>query len=77
MKKETVNLFYIGDDFYGNSGTMMSSIYTTIDRNRYNWGKVKIALDNGKKIHIRPATEKEMVWGNNTLKEIKNYYGKE
>lgn len=26
-KPEIVNIYYIGNDFYGNSGTMMSSIY--------------------------------------------------
>lgn len=54
-----MELIYIGEKFYSKSGTVMSSIYD-VQGNRQDWGKVQIALKNGKSVHIRPATEKEM-----------------
>jgi len=54
-----MNLIFIGDDFYSNSSTEMSSIYTT-DGKRFNWGKVTIALRNGEEVHIRPATKEDL-----------------
>lgn len=42
-----INLFYIGDEFYHKSGTMMSSIYRVEDKVRYDWGYVNVALQDG------------------------------
>lgn len=53
-----VKLVYIGDHFYGESGTMMSPIYTE-DGKRYDWGFVQVALRNGDEISIRQATQAE------------------
>ena len=53
-----VSLVYIGDHFYGESGTMMSPIYTE-DGRRYDWGFVQVALSNGGSISIRQATPQE------------------
>jgi len=62
-----VNLFFIGSKFYNESGTIMGFIYheektSKGDYFRSDWGKVELLLANGDKVHIRPATDKEMVW---------------
>lgn len=53
---------FIGDKFYYDSGTIMSSIYR-IDKEGYSrtdWGFINIALRNLELVHIRPATTDEM-----------------
>ena len=54
-----MNLIYIGDHFYAESGTMMSSIYTE-DGRRTDWGFVQCALRDGQIVNIRPATQIEL-----------------
>jgi hypothetical protein len=67
---KNINLVYIGDDFYWESGTAMSSIYTE-DWKRSDWGKVQVALRDGASIFIRPATDAEMGIAYRMLREIK------
>ena len=55
----TVNVIYIGDHFYFESGTMMSCIYTE-DGRRMDWGFVQCALRDGQTVNIRPATQVEL-----------------
>ena len=64
-----MELIYIGPDFYRESETIMSPIYT-VDGARSDWGFVQIALQNGESVHIRQATEKEMVYYSNRLNEL-------
>ena len=54
-----VELIYIGENFYRESETSMSSIYT-VDGKRYDWGFVDSALQQGKTVNIRPATTLEL-----------------
>lgn len=54
-----MELIYIGDHFYAESRTMMSSIYTT-DGQRSDWGFVQCALRDGETVNIRPATTAEI-----------------
>jgi len=56
-----MELIFIGQKFYSESGSMMSSIYD-IGGRRQDWGKVQIALSNGESVHIRPATQKELAY---------------
>ena len=56
------NLFFIGDEFYSKSQSMMSSIYEIGTHVRWDWGKVNVELRNGGSITIRPATDAEMLW---------------
>jgi len=65
-----VELIYIGDKFYHESGTTMSPIYD-IHGGRSDWGFVQIALQNGESVHIRPATNAERIPYENKLKSIK------
>lgn len=70
-----MKVVYIGDAFYSKSITMMSSIYEIYPKGetgfiRTDWGKIQLALAQGKSIHIRPATPREMAYFNRRLKEI-------
>ena len=63
-----IELFYIGEDFYAKSKTMMSSIYTDEpEPRRYDLGFVSVALRRGDEVHIRQATEGEMEWAQSKL----------
>lgn len=64
-----INLFSIGSKYYLKSGTVMSSIYSIEGKNRWDWGKVQVALEDGDTVNIRPATEEELEWADNRLKE--------
>jgi hypothetical protein len=66
---KTLSLYYIGDEFYRNSDSMMSSIYEVRTHKRYHWGFVTTALSSGIKVSIRPATKKEMKRARKLLKE--------
>jgi len=71
MENKVINLIHIEDYFYSKSGSSMSSIYKT-NWIRFDWGKVQIALSNGYKINIRPATDKEMLKAYRMLEEVNN-----
>ena len=64
-------LLYIGDHFYFESGTSMSSIYTE-DGYRYDWGFIKRDLSKGYEVHIRQATDAEVGRYERKLREIKH-----
>lgn len=66
---EVVNIYYIGDNFSSNSGTMMSSIYLE-GGFRTDWGKVQILLKEGKELRIRQATDSEML---TAYRELEKY----
>ena len=59
MMNDSMKLIYVGEDFYYQSGTIMSRLYTE-DGQRSDWGNVTLALIQGKEVHIRPATTEEM-----------------
>jgi hypothetical protein len=65
-----MKLIYIGEDFYWESGTAMSSIYTE-DGQRSDWGFVTIALQGGEHVEIRPATSDEIAFYAARLSDIK------
>jgi hypothetical protein len=64
-------LIFIGNDFYFESGTMMSCIYTE-DGNRYDWGFVQRDLSEGKTVTIRSATDAELGFYYKKLQEYKD-----
>jgi|CZCB01.1.fsa_nt_gi hypothetical protein len=70
----TVNLFYIGDNFYWETKTSMSPIYECNTFARYDWGFVQRDLKEGKTVIIRPANEQEMMWAKSKAYDIKKYY---
>lgn len=69
LKKKTnsVELFFIGDDFYVKSRSFMSSLYVVGTKSRFHWGKVQLALA-GEKVSIRLAIPSEMEWALSLLK---------
>lgn len=54
-----MKLIHYGDTFYQRSGSAVGALYHE-DGERSDWGKVKVALDRGEEVHIRPATKAEM-----------------
>lgn len=66
--KLTIELFYIGSDFYMRSGTHMSSIYMAGTYERYDWGFVQVELQKGTQFFIRQATQEELTWAQNKLR---------
>lgn len=66
---KTINLIFIGDEFYLKSGTSMSSLYVEDTWKRSDWGFVSIALQAGNKVNIRPATEAELDVAHRMLRE--------
>ena len=61
---------FIGDRFYIESGSIMSSLYK-VKGERTDWGLVSNALNNGKSVNIRPATINELEQYTKMLNEIK------
>lgn len=53
-----MKLIFIGDHFYEESRSTMSSLYTE-EGARSDWGKVQHALRNGEAVSIRPANASE------------------
>ena len=68
-----IEIIYIGNKFYRESGTVMSSIYEIVDGGvrRSDWGFVQAILENGEEIYLRPATQRELEAAETHLKEIK------
>ena len=64
------SIIFIGDKFYSESSTMMSSIYHE-NLTRCDWGKVNVYLRDGDTIKIRPATPKELSYFEQELKMYK------
>ena len=55
------NIIYIGEDFYFETGTMMSCIYekTSEGYERFDWGFMERAVRHGDTVVLRPATGEE------------------
>lgn len=65
-----IQLIYIGEDFYSNSGSFISPLYT-VDGQRYDYGFMQIALKCGKNVNIRQATPVEIKFFTDKLEQIK------
>jgi len=67
-----MNVIFIGESFYNESGTSMSSIYEIEEETlkRTDWGFVQKALGEGESVNIRPANDSEMLWAYKKLAEI-------
>jgi len=68
--EKTMKLIYIGDHFYRESGTLMSSLYTE-DGKRSDWGFVSSALHNGENVEIRQVTDAEREYYETQLSKIR------
>lgn len=67
---EEVKLVFIGDNYYAESKSIMSPIYTE-HGNRYDWGFVSRDLCQGKSITIRQANTIEHEYYKARLHELK------
>ena len=65
-----MDCIFIGNRFYEESGSIMSSLYT-VEGKRTDWGFIEAALRNGKSVSIRPATINEIEQYTKKLNEIK------
>ena len=65
-----MDCIFIGNRFYEESGSIMSSLYT-VEGERTDWGFIEVALRNGKSVSIRPATINEIEQYTKKLNEIK------
>lgn len=62
MPGEVINVVFVGDRFYSESGTVMSSIYRVGadgSLSRFDWGLVTIALKQGHEVRIKPANDEQ------------------
>jgi hypothetical protein len=64
-----IKLVYIGEDYYRESHTIMSSIYTE-DGERFDWVMVTEALSRADEVHLRPARKSERLLYARQLREI-------
>jgi len=71
VKPPDLKLFYAGEKFYWESGTMMSALYSE-DGRRSDWGEVEQALKKGLTVLLRPATTDELA----QLEERLKHYAK-
>ena len=66
-----VTLFYIGEDYYWKSSTIMSPIYYNFNPPvRCDWGKVSQHLTRGDEVRIYPANTYQLTWADEELKAI-------
>jgi len=75
---ETIELIYIGEKFYNESASVMSSVYRKGENKmeRWDWGFISIALEQGKIVKIRPATPAELKWANDALFSVNEKFDK-
>lgn len=66
-----LELFFTGDNAYERTGTRMSSIYETGTFRRSDWGKVQIALAEGRDVRIRQPNAKEAKWADELFAEYR------
>jgi len=64
-----MNIIYVGQKFYNQSGSIMSSMYTEDDK-RMDYGFLQIALENGEEVFIRQATAEEFAFYQKKLDKI-------
>lgn len=70
MTKNYVTLVYIGEKFYRESASAMSSFYTT-GGDRYDLSNLVSDLEEGAEINIRPATNQEFGYYQKVLDKLK------
>ena len=69
-----MRVVFIGENFYMESGTAMSSMYEKLPGGSYKrtgWGFIRVALQKGDDVHIVPATQRETDHFTRILYELK------
>lgn len=68
--KKKLSAIYIGEGFYWKSGTNMANLLEEFTHRRLCFQDIAHALEDGLKVEIRPANDKEMV---QAYKMLENY----
>ena len=63
-------VYYFGDKYYHQSGTMMGVLYTDKGE-RYDWGFLQHDVDNGEDVVVRKATPQMIEWADKQLEQFK------
>ena len=63
-------VYYFGDKYYDQSGTMMGVLYTDKGE-RYDWGFLQRDVDNGEDVVVRKATTDMIKWADTQLEDFK------
>jgi hypothetical protein len=71
-RRPVLKVIYIGEKFYGDTDSLMSSVYEATTRERLHWGMITHYLKEGGKVVIRPANKKEMAWAYRTLNRVQH-----
>jgi len=71
------DIFFIGERFYRDSSTIMSSLYEKTDEsrfefqyNRISFNDIQSILEARELVYLRPATNDEMLWAYQELDRI-------
>lgn len=68
---KTIELFYLGDEFYALSKPSVGLLYDAATKTRYDWGFIQNELERDSHVHIRPPTEDELKWAYAKLDRLK------
>ena len=63
-------VYYLGDKYYDKSGSMLGVLYTE-EGQRYDWGKLQIAVERGEDVLVRKATPEMIAWAEIELSKFK------
>ena len=76
--KRIKEIVFIGEKFYEESQTIMSSVYELLPNGkwqRYDYGFLQLDIQSGKNIYIRPATKQELRLFEGKLNEMLVMWG--
>jgi hypothetical protein len=70
-----MKVIYVGEKYYKDGNLRMSSVYKVEKHGtlrRTDWGFIKLALQGGEEVHIRPANKSELKRMDNHLNAIED-----
>lgn len=68
--RRAVRIFYIGEQFYYDSATMMGSYYEVGTYKRFDPHGIAKVVNRGRKVLIKSASKREMAWAHKNLASI-------
>ena len=63
-------VYYFGDKYYNDSGSMMGVLYTEKGE-RYDWGFLQRDVGEGEEVVVKKATPEMIKWADETLEKLK------
>jgi len=64
-------VYYFGDKYYRESGTMMGALYTDKGE-RYDWGFLQRDVENGEDVLVKKATPQMVEWAESALASMRD-----